>query len=197
MSRARLTPSSFAILGLLTLGPKSGYELGSMTEQTVQNFWPLTRTHIYSELLKLEQLGHVTSVEVDQRGAPDKRVYSITGQGRRELDTWLRDPDPEVQRPRHPILIKLFFADRLEPGALRPLLDSYRASVEARRAAYSAGAAGTAPSGLWPGNPYNRLTARFGERRMEADLAWLDEVEALIDSLEPPSVPGPGLPEHE
>ena len=180
MSRARLTPSSFAILGLLTLGPSSGYELGSLTERTVQNFWPLTRPHIYSELSKLEQRGYVTSVEVDQRRAPDKRVYSITELGTREFDAWLRDPDPEVQRPRHPVLIKLFFADRLEPAALRPLLRSFRADLEARRSTYAALAAGESPSQVFTDNPYIRLTARFGERRMEADLGWLDEVEAAL-----------------
>jgi DNA-binding PadR family transcriptional regulator len=180
MSRARLTPSSFAILGLLTLGPSSGYELGSLTERTVAHFWPLTRPHIYSELSKLEQLGHVTSVEVEQRGAPDKRVYSITVQGEQQLDAWLRDPDPDVQRPRHPLLIKLFFSDRLEPDAMRPLLASYRAGLEARRSTYAALAEGVMPGQQWPDNSCIRLTARFGQRRMEADLAWLDEVEAVL-----------------
>ena len=180
MSRARLTPSSFAILGLLTLGPASGYELGSLGERTVQHFWPLTRPHIYSELSKLEQHGHVTCIEVEQRGAPDKRVYSITERGEGALDAWLGDPDPDVQRPRHPILIKLFFADRLEPGAVRPLLASYRAGLEARRSTYAALAAGAMPGQQWPQNRYVRLTARFGQRRMEADLAWLDEVEVML-----------------
>lgn len=180
MSRARLTPSSFAILGLLTLGPSSGYELGSLTERTVQNFWPLTRPHIYSELSKLEQRGYLASVEVDQRRAPDKRVYSVTEAGERALDTWLRDPDPEVQRPRHPVLIKLFFADRLGRGALQPLLARFRADLERRRSNYAALATGVMPDQQWPDNPYIRLTARFGQRRMEADLAWLDEVEATL-----------------
>lgn len=180
MSRVRLTPSSFAILGLLTLGPGSGYDLGALAERTVQHFWPVTRPHIYSELSKLEHLGHVTSIEVEQRGAPDKRVYSITASGERELDAWLGEPDPEVQRPRHPILIKLFFAERLEPGAIRPLLASYRAGLEARRATYAGLAAGVMPGQQWPDNQYVRLTARFGQRRMEADLAWLDEVEAAL-----------------
>lgn len=185
LSRARLTPSSFAILGLLTLGASSGYELGSLTERTVQNFWPLTRPHIYSELSKLEGRGYVTSIEVDQRSAPDKRVYSITEQGERALDLWLRDPNPEVQRPRHPILIKLFFADRLEPGALQPLLARFRGELERRRASYAALAAGVMPDQQWPDNPYIRLTARFGQRRMEADLAWLDEAQALLGDAGP------------
>ena len=180
MSRARLTPSSFAILGLLTLGPGSGYELGSLAERTVQMFWPVTRPHIYSELSKLEHLGHVTSMEVEQRGAPDKRVYSVTERGERRLDAWPRDPDPEVQRARHPLLIKLFFADRLEPDAIRPLLASYRAGLEARRSTYAALAAGVMPGQQWTDNRYVRWTALFGQRRMEADLAWLDEVEAVL-----------------
>ena len=66
MSRAILTPSSYAVLGLLTRHPSSGYELGTRAAASIDNFWPLTRTHIYGELAKLEALGYIVGVEVAQ-----------------------------------------------------------------------------------------------------------------------------------
>jgi DNA-binding PadR family transcriptional regulator len=179
MSRERLTPSSYAILGLLARRPGSGYEIGALAQQTVHHFWPLTRPHIYSELAKLEELELVSSTEVEQQGVPDKRVYGLTDRGAAELDAWLHDPDPGVQRPRHPLLIKVFLGERLEPDQVRTLLDRYRAEVEARRAEFEA-VVGDTSDGR-PRATFARLTALFGLRRMEADLAWLAEAEAQLE----------------
>lgn len=177
MSRERLTPSSFAILGLLAWRPSSGYELGSRALRSISHFWPLTRTHIYGELAKLESLGYVTSAEVEQHGAPDKRVYTATDEGRRVLDDWLNDPDPGFSRPRHPLLVKLYFAERADPARVREMVARYRADVEARRSQFQALATEPHTS---PRYAYTQMTAAFGLRRMEADLAWLDDVEAAL-----------------
>ena len=103
MSRKTLTPSSYAVLGLLARRPSSGYELGTRAAASIDNFWPLTRTYIYGELAKLEALGYVVGVEVAQELLPDKRVYSVTPEGTRALDAWLDNPDPGVPRPRQPM----------------------------------------------------------------------------------------------
>ena len=103
MSRTTLTPSTYAVLGLLARRPSSGYELGSQAAASIDNFWPLTRTHIYGELAKLEALGYVAGVEVAQELLPDKRVYSVTPQGTQALDAWLANSDPGVPRPRQPM----------------------------------------------------------------------------------------------
>jgi PadR family transcriptional regulator AphA len=66
MSRATLTSSAYAVLGLLARRPSAGYELGTRAAASIDNFWPLTRTHIYGELAKLEALGYVVGVEVAQ-----------------------------------------------------------------------------------------------------------------------------------
>jgi DNA-binding PadR family transcriptional regulator len=181
MSRERLTPSSFVILGLLSWNPSSGYELGSWALRSVSHFWPLTRTHIYGELAKLESLGMVTSSEVEQRGAPDKRVYTVTEEGLRVLDDWVNDPDPGLSRPRHPMLVKLFFAERADPARVRELIARYRAEVLARRSRFQALASQPHTS---PRFAFTQMTAAFGLRRMEADLAWLDDVEAALAESE-------------
>jgi DNA-binding PadR family transcriptional regulator len=183
MSRAILTPSSYAVLGLLARRPSSGYELGARAAASIDNFWPLTRTHIYGELDKLEALGYVVGVEVAQELLPDKRVYSVTPQGAQALDAWLTNPDPGVPRPRQPMLVKLFFAERLAPEQAAALLTEYRAQALDRRNRFAAVAAADAAAVTAdPESPrrFGRAAALFGLRRTEADLAWIDEVWAEL-----------------
>ena len=183
MSRSILTPSAYAVLGLLARKPSSGYELGSRAAASIDYFWPLTRTHIYGELAKLEALGYVVGVAVEQEHLPDKRVYTVTPQGEQALDAWLADPDPGVPRPRHPMLVKLFFGERVAPEQARALLARYRTQVLARRDQFAAAAAADADAvAADPDSPrrFGRATALFGLRRVEADLAWLDEIQAEL-----------------
>jgi len=183
MSRPTLTPSTYAVLGLLARRPSSGYELGTRAAASIDNFWPLTRTHIYGELAKLEALGYVAGVEVSQELLPDKRVYSVTPQGARALDAWLANPDPGVPRPRQPMLVKLFFGERLAPEQAAALLTEYRAQALDRRNRLAAAAAADAAAVVAdPESPrrFGRATALFGLRRTEADLVWIDEVWAEL-----------------
>jgi DNA-binding PadR family transcriptional regulator len=163
--------------------PSSGYELGTRAAASIDNFWPLTRTHIYSELAKLEALGYVAGVEVAQENLPDKRVYSVTPQGTQALDAWLANPDPGVPRPRQPMLVKLFFGERLAPEQAAALLTQYRAQALDRRNRFAtAAAADAAAVAADPESPrrFGRAAALFGLRRTEADLVWIDEVWAEL-----------------
>jgi DNA-binding PadR family transcriptional regulator len=195
MSRALLTPSAYAVLGLLARRPSSGYELGTRAATSIDNFWPLTRTHIYAELAKLESLGYVVSVEVAQVHLPDKRVYSVTPAGMQALETWLADPDPGIARPRHPMLVKLFFGERAAPAQTQALLVQYRTQTRARRDRFAAAAAADlADIAADPTSHrrFGRAAALFGLRRAEADLAWIDEVWADLGLASEESVAGAG-----
>src|SRR5262245_52741817 len=188
MSRVTLTPSAYAVLGLLARRPSSGYELGTRAAASIDNFWPLTRTHIYGELAKLEALGYVTGIEVEQEHLPDKRVYSVTPQGAHVLDAWLDDPDPGIPRPRQPMLVKLYFGERIAPERVQALLAEYRTQALARRDQLAAAAdADAAAVALDPASPrrFGRAAALFGLRRIEADLAWLDEMQAELHLPDP------------
>jgi PadR family transcriptional regulator, regulatory protein AphA len=177
MNATKLSPGAYAVLGLLSREPTSGYELGSLAERTIAHFWPITRAHIYAELGRLEDAGLVTATEVSQRGRPDKRVYAITEQGERALDAWLETADLGDERRRHPLLLKVFFGDRMRPDRLAGLLAAERERYQALRERYLAVAAAL------EGDPHavmRRATVLYGVRCAEAQLAWLDEVEPMI-----------------
>jgi DNA-binding PadR family transcriptional regulator len=185
-ARQALSPGAYAVLGLLSRQPTSGYELGTLAERTIAHFWPITRAHIYSELARLEAAGLVTATAVAQQRRPDKRVYAITSSGEAALDAWLDGPGLGHERRRHPLLLKVFFGERMSPGRLASLLADERARLEADRDRYAAAAAKLAgdPVAVW-----RRATALYGERCAEAQLVWLDEVQPLIAAAEAPEAP--------
>jgi DNA-binding PadR family transcriptional regulator len=74
-----LPTTSYAVLGLLTFAPTSGYDLAIAADRSIANFWPISKSQVYSELRRLEKLGLVRSREVEQDKRPDKRVFEREG----------------------------------------------------------------------------------------------------------------------
>lgn len=96
------------ILGLISYGDTTGYEIRRAFRDSLRHFWPVQTSQIYRELRTLEREGWVRVTHVEQSGRPDKNVFSITESGREELLRWLRaDNLPEYERS--PLLLKTFF----------------------------------------------------------------------------------------
>lgn len=181
-----LTDTASAILGLLSVDPDtSGYALGTFAQHSVAHFWPVTRTHIYNELARLERDGYVSARQVAQAKHPDKRVFRLTEAGAAALDEWLHTSEVTAERRRNPLLLKIFFAHRMPPDRLAELLARHRERVQADRERYTADMGMANPEEI-----YMRATALYGLRRLDAELAWLDEVEQLL--LPPELRPGTG-----
>lgn len=71
-------------------------------------FWKAQTSQIYRELQTLEKERWVEKTVVPQQGKPDKNLYSITEEGRRELLKWLGDGELGLS-VRMPMLMKVFF----------------------------------------------------------------------------------------
>jgi len=101
-----------AILGFLQYGPLSGYDLKAAFDSSVRHFWPADQSQIYRVLSRLAE-SNLTGVEVvEQEEKPDKKVYHITEEGRKELHRWLTTPLPE--KGEHVAeLVQVFFAGSL------------------------------------------------------------------------------------
>lgn len=107
--------TDFAILGMLTIKPMSGYEIRQVIGQNLAHFWSESYGQLYPSLKKLEAAGLVTKrTEPGQKR--DKHIYTITSVGRERLREWLVI-EPKPQPPRSELLLKLFFLSA-ESGAL-------------------------------------------------------------------------------
>ncbi|OJY04037.1 MAG: hypothetical protein BGP04_00980 [Rhizobiales bacterium 62-17] len=94
-SPSRLSNLSYQILGVLLREPRSGYDI----VKELHSFRPAKTSQVYPTLAELEEEGFVTSVDVDQKGRPNKRVYSVTETGKAILLSWVgSEPEPPTQR---------------------------------------------------------------------------------------------------
>ncbi len=100
---------AFGILGLLTYQDSTGYDLAKTFEDSLNNFWHAQSSQIYRELGHMEKDGLVSSRNIIQSGRPNKRLYSITEEGRAALSKWLSETEPEVENPHHALLMRVFF----------------------------------------------------------------------------------------
>jgi PadR family transcriptional regulator AphA len=134
---------------------------------------------LYAELPRLEERGLAGSAEVPQRNYPDKRIYQVTEAGRAAFVDWLTSVEL-AERPRHPQQLLLFFAAHAPATHTRRLLAGWRRQAEqvresCRQILLAKGVHPDERPGPVAADP-RLLTALFGMRRAEADLAFLDEI---------------------
>lgn len=174
------------LLGLLER-PASGYDLGREFEETAAHFWSAHLSQIYPTLGRMEEKGWLTShAEPSDRG-PDRKVYSRTSDGRRELERWLRG-EPEGHASRVAYLGQLFFLGQLDDLAeTRRMLVELRERFRERLAALEEIERGWAaeddrfPDALPSGPFHHLLTLRAGLWVHRARVAWCDEALELLD----------------
>jgi DNA-binding PadR family transcriptional regulator len=121
-----LPVTSYAVLGLLTYGERSGYDLAKLVEESIGFFFTPAKSQIYAELKRLVSLGYATEREVEQDRRPDKRVYAVTDEGMAALRGWLERPDVPPDEVRSPFMVKLFFGHHMDREALLSQLKEMR-----------------------------------------------------------------------
>ena len=132
MSRRQLSPTSFAILGLLSIQPFTTYELAQQMDRTVSWFWPRAASMIYEEPKKLVAEGLATS-QVTFTGKRRSTVYEITDAGRASLRDWLDTPAAGM-RMEFEAMLKVAFADAGDVNQLRAAVREIRVDAETRLA---------------------------------------------------------------
>lgn len=94
MSRKNNTP--YALLGLITAGYRTGYDIKQMIDRSLNHFWKISYGQIYPSLKHLTETGWVTAEASAQENKPDKKEYRITKEGQEALQTWLEEPIKEI-----------------------------------------------------------------------------------------------------
>lgn len=172
------------LLGLLR-EPASGYDLKRTFDDGVGHFWPASLSQIYPTLKRLEKRGLLDRrTEPSERG-PDRRVYSLTDDGRRALEKWLSS-GPEVATERFGYLAQLFLMDALGDEEatlefmhdLRDHLASWHSELEGVQREID-------EHGSWvefPSTEFHRYASlRMGVMSLRAKVAWCEET---IERLE-------------
>ncbi len=169
-----------SLLGLLSLGPMSGYEMRQLMERSTANFWTESYGQIYPALRSMVKDGLAT-VEEQSKDGRAKKVYKLTDAGERRLRKWLGvETRPQVRR--NELLLKVFFGDRAERGAIAAQVVAERERCEAALERYEATLlVMEAQHARNPAMPYWRMTLRYGMAEARAVMGWCDETFAELE----------------
>ena len=100
------------LLGILRT-PASGYEIKQQFDQVFSHFWAADLPQIYRTLNRMERDGLLAASAVASEKGPERRVYRVTGAGRRALRKWLTSA-PTIATDRIEYLAQTFFLGALE-----------------------------------------------------------------------------------
>jgi PadR family transcriptional regulator, regulatory protein AphA len=173
-----LTPTEYAVLGLLTRGEKSGYDLQKSAEQSVGYFWTPAKSRIYAVLPRLVDAGLVRRREVAQTGRPNKQLYRLTKAGEDALRRWIAEEPLEPETSRNTLLVKLFFGDLADPEAALGHIRQRRAEAEQLKAELEAMDA-EGRDDLYPW-----LTRLYGLEYAKAIIRWAKAAERALAEAE-------------
>ena len=107
-----LGPTAYVILGILGLGPHSGYDIKQLADLSTRHFWATSYGQIYPELKRLTESGLIKPEDAS-RGTRQRTLYHLTAKGKQTLHKWAADPAIQSQEIRDEMLLKLFFADAM------------------------------------------------------------------------------------
>lgn len=127
----RLTTTSYALLGLLSLRDWTTYELAKQVQRSLHWFWPRAERKLYDEPKRLVAAGFATAVE-EHTGNRPRTVYRITRAGRTQLRRWLKTP-PAVPSFEFEGMVKVFFANGAGVDDLRRTLNEIAHTAAERR----------------------------------------------------------------
>ncbi len=118
MADARLTTPSFLVLGIIDrLGEASPYDVKVEAARTVAPFWSVPHAQVYAQCDRLLEAGLLSQVR--QESGRNRRVLTLTDQGRAVLGRWLDDPEFVPVEARERGILKLWFGGR--PDVLAPV----------------------------------------------------------------------------
>jgi PadR family transcriptional regulator, regulatory protein AphA len=168
-----LSSTEIAILGMLTFGERSGYDLHRAVERSVGFFWRPARSQIYAVLPRLVERGYARRRDVAQEQRPDKQLYRITKSGRAALRTWLAEPFA-WSVPQDQFQLRLFFSGVGDPDDAISLVESARERGQAHleRLLEIERETLSPPS---EEDYFPHLSLKLGKKRTRALIEWADE----------------------
>lgn len=119
----------YAILGLLSWQPFSGYDLKKIISDSDVFYWSGNNNQIYKSLIELHKGSLVEQQIQPQENLPAKKIYSITDPGRIALYNWVRST-PELPELHSNFLIQLAWAGQFTVEEIDTLLASYAAEID-------------------------------------------------------------------
>jgi DNA-binding PadR family transcriptional regulator len=163
-----------ALLGLLDREPSHGYDLKRDYDTYFGRGRPLPFGQVYATLARLARDGMAVIGAAEQGAGPDRKRYTITETGKREVEGWLSEPIPAEPHLQTELFVKIVLSLMLGRPA-EEYLDVQRAAHLARMRELT--------ELKRKGGVVDTLLADHGLFHLEADLRWIDLTAARLAAL--------------
>lgn len=190
----------FALLGLIALEPRTGYDIKRIVDSSISFIWSVTGPQIYTTLRTLREEGLITMETVPQQGKPDRQIHSITPDGMAQLKDMANQP-LVASVTRDEILLRTFFGNFAEPDVVRQELEAYleRLRTERRFMEGTEERVLARPAGKQEARRFQLLSLRLTvarsratERELQRFLRESDAQAAQADKTQKPKTPAQG-----
>lgn len=173
--------TKYAILGILSISPGTGYDIKKYCDTIISNFWHENYGHIYPVLSKLEKDGLIkTKQEIT---STRKKEYFITDEGKEEFIKWLLMP-VEYQPVRSEFFLKLTFSCNLPKDNVIAFIRDYKERHEKQLLTLKDNEAylnTSKDSHIAPERKfYLYAPLRYGILSAEAAIAWCEEMLSIL-----------------
>lgn len=122
-----------AVLAALLDGEATGYELAKRFDIATADYWSAAPQQLYGELDRLAEEGLVSGRVVEQERRPNKRIFTLTDDGRTELRAFVAQPTRPIAI-RDELLVKLRAVEVADPedaaAAVRERLEYSRSKLQ-------------------------------------------------------------------
>ena len=171
----------YIILGMLRKKPKSGYDLKKELNNVIHYFWEADISRIYRSLGDMQKKGWVEFTTVIQEDSPNKKVYSLTREGRRELQEWLAEPGKPTSL-HNPFLAQLHFSDAIPVEAQLQVMEARLATLKEevkeleRRADYNKMPVPLPRDALQTDVTRAMFSLEYGIRKYRFEIEWTENI---------------------
>jgi PadR family transcriptional regulator, regulatory protein AphA len=186
-AKTHLSPSEYAVLGLLRRKPAYGYELQPLLRGSngLGRVNPVEPAMVYAILKSLSGLELIEGAW-DYSEYPGKAIYRITDEGEATFERWLSHPVSRMREVRLDFLIKLYFLLQDDKIRARDLITVQIAACADYVREVEKGLEGLEPASF----DYMALTSKLSaakltrnwlldcRKNLDADLAAVAEVAA-------------------
>jgi DNA-binding PadR family transcriptional regulator len=170
----------YPILALLADQPAHGYELKQAFDDRFGAVWPpINAGQIYNTLAALERDNLVRGQDVPQRGAPSRRVYELTDEGRAAFEGWIREPSASPKL-KEEFIVKLVLAHIA--GTVDPMILIDRQRQEYFKTMRELNDLATRHDG----DPSTQVLIGGASLYVEALLKWMDLCEQVLGTRSSP-----------
>ena len=177
----------YAILGLLTYKPQTGYEIKTNFNLSVRYLWNADQTQIYRNLTELAKEELVLCTKVQQDGRPNKKVYEITDAGIVELKEWLASPVASKNQ-RNAELLQVFYSGMLSNekilNNMTRLRENTMKALEGLSALEKISELFNPENTSKRTNYFYKATLDLGVRSAKLNLEWLNEIIQKLENQE-------------